>query len=106
REIHHDVRLRVREIHIVAAGKVGHLRGRCGVVALAAAVLPAHVVPEIHFEGLDIRRRRRRSRIGGRTAGRSRRRSRGGGSAAASARGQNEGGRKSEQAECASNFHA
>ena len=62
---------RVGEVHIVAAREVRHLRGRGRVVALAAAVLAADVVPQIDLEGLHVRRRRRRSRVGIDAAGRS-----------------------------------
>jgi hypothetical protein len=64
RQIHHGVGLRIGEVHIVAAREVRHLRRRGRVVALAAAVLRADVVPEIDLEGLDVGGGRRGTGIG------------------------------------------
>ena len=107
RQIDHGVGLHVGKIHIVAAGKVGHLRRTGRVVALAAAVLGAHVAPETDLESLDVGRYRRGSRISvGRTArhpgtGRGRRRR-----AGAAAGTQGKGRREGEQAGHACRVHA
>ena len=101
RQIDHRVGLRIGEVHIVAAREVRHLRGSGRVVALAAAVLAADVVPQIDLEGLHVRRRRRGSRVGVGAAGRRARGQRRVAGTAAAAGRKAERGRESEQAEYA-----
>ena len=105
RQVDDRVGLRIGEVHIVAAREVRHLRGSGRIVALAAAILPADVVPQIDLEGLYVRRRRRGARIGvGAARGSARGQRRVAGTAAAAGR-KAERGRENEHPDYACRFH-
>ena len=104
-EIHQGVRLRIGEVHVVGAREVRHLRRGGRIVALAAAVLGADVVPEIDLEGLHVGGGRRGSAVGVGRTGRRHGRRRGRRGAAAAAGGEGERGGDHRQGRDVGEFH-